>query len=239
MICKLCLEQVEKPCFSHIIPELYFKPTYDSRHRIKVMSSNKEENNYYEQKGIREYLLCKKCEDKLSVFEKYIKEDFYKNIKKLITDYKTIYYIQGLNYQAIKLFQLSVIWRATVSTNKYFEEIKLAPKHQERIRIMLNNSDAGKYYEYGCVLYAVFRDMKFCDSIIASSFTKRWKSHLTITLTFGGMLWVFIISSHTKEFERKDLFIKEDGSLILSVKNIEEIGFLKVRYKKLFDDGKI
>ena len=61
MKCRLCLK--EKPIQnSHIIPEFLYKPLYDNLHRFKSLSTLPEIKIEYKQKGIREKLLCRDCE---------------------------------------------------------------------------------------------------------------------------------------------------------------------------------
>ena len=57
MICRLCLVESELQD-SHIISEFQYKPLYDEKHRFFVISSDPRKNDFYEQKGFREKLLC-------------------------------------------------------------------------------------------------------------------------------------------------------------------------------------
>ena len=64
MICKFCKkDKILKN--SHIIPEFFYKPLYDSKHKMIVMERDKEDisDKWKIQKGIREYLLCGDCEE--------------------------------------------------------------------------------------------------------------------------------------------------------------------------------
>ena len=47
MKCKLCLKE-NKLSRSHIIPEFFYKPLYDEKHRINVLSlSHQQQNNVW------------------------------------------------------------------------------------------------------------------------------------------------------------------------------------------------
>ena len=61
------------------------------------------------------------------------------------------------NYSLLKLFALSVLWRASVSTRKEFEHVRLGP-HESRILSMLKSGDAGDADSYG-VIVARFSNM--------------------------------------------------------------------------------
>ena len=78
MKCALCNED-KKLSNSHIIPEFIYAHSgiYDDKHRYNVLSSDAEQSNKFEQKGVREKLLCKDCEAKLSDYETYAKTILY------------------------------------------------------------------------------------------------------------------------------------------------------------------
>src|SRR3546814_16606531 len=70
MHCALCL--LPKPLQdSHIIPEFLYGVMYDDKHRYNVLSLAPERRERIEQKGVREQLLCRDCEQKFSKLESY------------------------------------------------------------------------------------------------------------------------------------------------------------------------
>jgi hypothetical protein len=50
----------------------------------------------------------------------------------------------------VKLFQLSILWRASVAKGDFFSKVKLKPRHEEEIRKMLLNGEPGKEDRYPC-----------------------------------------------------------------------------------------
>ena len=76
-ICALCRKNEELQN-SHIIPEFYYKMVYDQvPRRFRVVSTESIVPDRYEQKGLREKLLCKNCELKFSRLENYAKRSFF------------------------------------------------------------------------------------------------------------------------------------------------------------------
>src|SRR3546814_927086 len=70
MHCALCL--LPKPLQdSHIIPEFLYGVMYDDKHRYNVLSLAPERRERIEQKGVREQLLSRDCEQKFSKLERY------------------------------------------------------------------------------------------------------------------------------------------------------------------------
>ena len=101
----------------------------------------------FEQKGIRDYLLCEDCEGEISKFEDYVRRIFYVGVGVQITNGNPIF-IQQIVYRKFKLFLLSLIWRASVSNNEFLENVSLGPD-EEKIRKMLINRDPGSYHVFG------------------------------------------------------------------------------------------
>jgi hypothetical protein len=65
--CALCLNDGILRA-SHIIPEFIDAPIYDDKHRMTLLETD-DRNPSFEQKGIREQLLCPDRETKLSKWE--------------------------------------------------------------------------------------------------------------------------------------------------------------------------
>lgn len=137
MKCKLCLQERELQN-SHIIPEFLYKPLYDRLHRCQVLSINEDEKNKYVQKGIREKSLCSDCEQLLCIYEKYANEVLSGGVEIEIENYPNRIIVRNIDYKKFKLFQLSILWRASVSSDKFFSEINLSCRpHEEKICKMI------------------------------------------------------------------------------------------------------
>ena len=151
MVCKLCLQQ-KQLCNSHIIPEFFYKPLYDHLHRFVALAEDPAQNNRFHQKGIQEKSLCVDCEALLCKYEKYAKEVLYDGLHARHDDQPEAFVFQNLNYDQFKLFELSILWRAGISSLPDFDEVTLGP-HAERIRSMLLNEKPGESYQYGCAMF--------------------------------------------------------------------------------------
>src|SRR5687767_8293608 len=127
--CRLC-GKLAKLSYSHILPEFLFSPVYDDLHRTILVSSSEKEK--FIQKGIREYLLCQECELKLSRYEGYA-INVIKNIPAFEEDLSgSFLFSNSVDYKLFKLFQLSILWRSSVSTNQMFANVNLG-RHEEKI----------------------------------------------------------------------------------------------------------
>src|SRR5437870_3517058 len=98
MNCALC-QQVAELCDSHIVPEFFYKPLYDSKHRFFRISSSPEKHDTTLQKGLRERLLCQQCETRLSRYEGYFKRAFFDGGTGESIDDARYLRIRGLDYK--------------------------------------------------------------------------------------------------------------------------------------------
>src|ERR1035437_10142804 len=122
--CRLCLKKTDLK-YSHIIPEYFYKPMYDDKHRFMQITTVPEEPTTFIQKGIREYLLCEKCEQQFSVYERYASQSYYHIESDNTTQNGNIFVAEKVDYALMKLFQLSILWRASVSKLEVFGDVKL------------------------------------------------------------------------------------------------------------------
>lgn len=151
-VCALCLQPGPLQN-SHIIPEFLYALLYDEKHRYNVLSVQHGEPNRIEQKGARERLLCLACERLLNGYETYASLVIKGGAKGI--SYRregAIVFLQGIDYAKFKLFQLSVLWRAGVSSLPFFGHVQLGP-HQEQLRKMVYTGDPGRSAEYPFIIW--------------------------------------------------------------------------------------
>ncbi len=116
MHCKLCHSN-DPLRNSHIIPEFLYKALYDDKHRFFEISSNPDKKTSFQQKGLREKLLCDACEQRLSIWEQYTCKLLHGGVAQTYSQCSDDhFYLEELDYKKLKLFQLSVLWRAGLSS---------------------------------------------------------------------------------------------------------------------------
>lgn len=223
--CRLCLKQSVLRN-SHILPEFLYTDIYDENHR-GVIVSNKKDKVF--QKGVREYLLCQECETKFSRYEKYAKKVI-ENIPKFSHDTsKRLFCSDNINYAYFKLFQLSILWRASISTEEAFNQIQLGP-HEEVIRNMLDNDEPGKASGYGCIM-SIVPNTELLHQIILSPvrIKKKFYGHTTYVFVTGNLKWMFVITRNRTPLGVQEFFLQEDGRLqVLISKQDEKSELIKV-----------
>lgn len=199
---------------------------YDEKNRFMQISTVQDEKTKYYQKGVREYLLCDKCEQQISKYERFVSQTYYYKEAKDIQQNDKVFVANNVHYSLMKLFQLSILWRASISSLEIFGDVNLGP-HEEKIRQMLLSEIPGKDYEYGCMQFAIIMDNnKIADGLIMPPALFRVDGFRLCRFMFGGLIWVYVISSHNNGYRWKEFFLLQSGRLTIHKKMFEDVKFL-------------
>lgn len=149
-ICKLCRVSGRLKR-SHVIPRL----------AVKLIRDKELNNRFYEltskrsqivQDCPKEYLLCNKCEQLLgNNYEKYFKEAIHRNkhnTQKTHDGSRLI--IENLDYKKMKLFFLSLLWKASISSVPEFEHVRIG-ENEELLRQMVLTEAPGKSVDFSVI----------------------------------------------------------------------------------------
>jgi len=219
-ICKLCLEKKELKR-SHIIPEFVFKPLYDEKHCFHALGVRSLKKL---QKGIREKLLCGECEGRLSKYEHYMSQvGGNPKIKKSRNG--RFVTIEGLDYKKVRLFGLSILWRASVSSLKLFRELRLGP-HEDIIRKMILTDNPGNPSKYPFMLMEIVNEGEVMADLIMPPLTGRYKGYRYYRFVFGGCMWIFVVSSHEFPSKITKAAISKEGKMVMDTREVVEIQFI-------------
>ncbi len=234
--CMLCLE-LRVLCDSHIVPEFMYKPLYDGRHRMRVVSAEdgRPKREKPLQLGLREKLLCSKC-------EQYINSSYEKpNVKvwRGFVEQRPVQgisvsplrgddgswgvHIQGFDYASFKLLLLSVLWRAAAAKRTYYDEVVLGP-HEERLRLMLRDKAPGSQADYPCLLY-VFTEPNF--GLMARPARTRLEGHASYQFLLPGVVLWFVIADRRRPCSLAKSAPREDGSLVAPFIQPDEVPSVK------------
>lgn len=141
--CKLCLNYstfVE----SHIYPKSFYKNPYNKEEKIGSVYSESLKRPEQRLRGIFDYFLCRKCEDRFNLWD----DKAYKILYELKPKYKKVHgpSNESIKYleldkggkhdhiDMIKFFVLSLLWRASVCRRNEFDGVDLGPKLNQKAR---------------------------------------------------------------------------------------------------------
>jgi hypothetical protein len=226
--CKLCC-QVRKLENSHIIPEFCHVQMYGPNlHRFHYMHDVDAGKVKWEQQGFKEYLLCEQCEQKLGVWENYATRLLKTELPQPAPGQAKPILFQGLIYSHLKLFFLSVLWRASVSTLPFYEHVRLGP-HEDKIREMLVHSIPGDPTDYGCVVSLLLDKGQRLRNVIVppTPCGTQDPEHDRYIFVFGGLLLLYFVLKQGLTPKLQQSMLKADGSL--TIEQIEHDDFPMLR----------
>ncbi len=239
MNCRLCLNN-RKLCNSHIIPEFFYRDLYDDKRRLLVVSTGEGRRPFLRQKGFYEKLLCSDCEERINDFEQYVKRVFYDDPPLLCeNDAGRRNKMTRLDYTKLKLFQLSVLWRASISSDAFFCEVQLGA-HEEVVRRMLWDRNPGRPDEYGCSIGGLLLDDENASNdFIVQPMVGMDGRCRTIRFVFGSCMWLYLISPDTRRHSRSKYFVQKDGTMILEAAPSKANPFLQNLVQRLRESGEL
>lgn len=210
---------------SHIIPEFLYRTLYDDKHRFHQISADRDRPNRLLQKGLRAPLLCDTCELRFSVYERYASMFLNGGVGVSVRQDGDRLHLANLDYKKLKLFQLSVLWRASVASLPAFSQVSLGP-HAKQIWKMLANDDPGGTHEYGCLMFVLMHQQDVLPDLIVSPTRARLDGHRVYRFVFGGLLFVYVVSSLRPPGYLSEHFLQESGNAIVKLQQVKELGFL-------------
>ena len=157
MICKLCGSD-KKLIEAHIIPRSFHRIKPNEKDPIRLITNVEGRYTQKVPKGVYDAtIVCEDCERRFSSWDDYGDEIFLKSwdkFEELVHHGEVIgYSLPEYDCPKLKLFFLSVLWRAAVSSHVMFASIDLGPR-EPILRKSILNSDPGDIDYFGVVLQA-------------------------------------------------------------------------------------
>lgn len=237
MKCHLCRKDTELRN-SHIIPEFVYKALYDKKHKFHVLSTLEDRPQPMKQKGIREKLLCDACEQQLSVYEKYAREILLGGREITVQHQGELLLVTELDYKKFKLFQLSILWRASISNHPMFSNVKLGP-HEKEVREMIHAENPGSPTDYPCIIFGLTSKSGVHGDFIDQPRLIRIDGYVTYRFVFSGFMWSFYVSSHRLPSLLKDVALNETGQMTIGRGSFEDLTEFNNFAVKLYKMGRM
>lgn len=221
------------------------------KHRFRVLHSDPDKSLYWRQKGIYEKLLCNECDNhRLGTFDKYAREAVYgtqpnqttahwkrinrhqayarlypqraRSIQPSVDDLARQYVlIENVDYKKFRLFQLSILWRAGISSDTMFSQVNLGV-HEENIRNMLIQESEPQPEEYSCFLISASYDGGFATDFMTDPIRLKIDGHTFYRFIFGGIVWLFKVSSHAMN-TKFSLMMHRTNDAFMFVKEMKDM----------------
>lgn len=210
-ICALCLLGFEKLARSHVVPDYHYKRMKSEEGRFfQISGTGKLEKPI--QTGLYERLLCEHC-------EAHLNDGFENEVHKLFElgafDPKGIGlqqdFIVPADYRTLRLYMLSILWRASVAARPPFDEFVLEASCEEYLRQSLLFLTPPPPSVLPFVVLTIEFD---------GGWTNEWASMpqhglagemRTAFFVVGGLLICFFLSPVKPDRELLSMLVKYDG----------------------------
>ena len=157
--CKYCGEIFPKLVKAHIIPRSFYKVIRgDDKHSIEFAIGESDENKKIWQSGIHDSnIVCEECEKLFGEFDKHGYEVLpaalaQKNIWHDSNGHPCAYLVEKVDYHKLKLFFLSMLWRAHASTHIFRGHIKLGC-HESIIRSCISKKIGSSHDDSEIIMF--------------------------------------------------------------------------------------
>ncbi len=208
-ICRLC-ERQKQLIKAHIIPDFFYRRARGSSDKLRTFDAVKSykgvENIRCAVTGVYDRnILCRECDNYISQnFEDYASKLLFGGLpiaigekSQLIKDNNGVLFsqISNVHYVKFKLFLLSILWRASISTQKFFEAVQLGP-HENVIRRMLIKQDAKSVGDYPMLIlnYQLASRGKEVTELIGQPLRKRIENRIAYSFLLFGNVVAYLVS---------------------------------------------
>lgn len=198
-ICKQC-RLPARLCKSHILPEFVYRDFYDEQHTYAEFSGTADVRNRKHRKGIWERILCTGCERRFQSYEDYACNLIFNNLSVSFPMSDGGIVFHNIDYPKLKSFQLSLLWRAGVSSQPMFRHVKLGP-YEEQLRQRLLSCSAVPPGDFPCTMQAIVdrgSHLKGLMMEVVPLKIDRDRSTL-YPFVFGGYYCVFLVRTGIRE----------------------------------------
>ncbi|MCX2681057.1 hypothetical protein OOZ15_13980 [Galbibacter sp. EGI 63066] len=242
--CKLCLKAEADKKNSHIIPKFMGERLFEAkpRHGIQIDITGKQSKIQSIPK--EDFIFCSNCEKRFERLETYFARKLtsihnYTNEKDKFKVHSggvnSILECFKVSYNALKLFNYSLVWRASISNHFLFEKYKLPESYEEKLRGILDAnlfiSHSGLINNFNEIQDDTGLDSYFFKCKVKNEFSRGPFSTYQIgENAFGLFLVDFIVYTYTnkqsipKEFDIISDIQDENALIVMaSVENWREI----------------
>lgn len=227
-VCALCKQPaiLQK---SHVIPNSIFrriKRTNAGRLISFTDSANSAIENTID--SWWDYLLCKRCEAWLGQYEKH-------SLETLRSEHRNAHAHEGgitfreFDYKSLKLFFVSLLWRAHVSTRAAFAKVMLPASLAEDARQSLLLAQPPKPRNFGCQAVTLFDStpngfgQKSLKQLLTSPFPRLYRNHFSFVFVLEG----YLLEIHTPHAPYKVSgmpgFLKDSGIWFVPNRNVFDV----------------
>lgn len=221
--CALCQSRT-KLCESHILSDFLYEHTKDEDRQFISLSRDPRHPTRPMQKGYWEHLLCVDCEGRIGEWERVAADVLRLASETEPQDSRTVR-VPGADTATLRLFFLSLLWRAHAARHDAVEAVRLGP-YGEPLREMLMAGDPAEWWRFPVVVIRLDgSDVARRTIVPVTGFAKIWGKRSYRTIAFG-FAWVFVISDVKRVLPDGLPALGSEKDLVIGRKEVDDRSFL-------------
>jgi len=197
---------------------------YGAKHRYCVVSTDANEPQEIEQKGLKEPLLCDTCEGRFCKYETYVSSIFYGQNRQVKPLFGGQAAVQSVDYALFRCFMLSLIWRMSESTLTMFQQVRLGP-HGETIRQALLKDDPLSESQYPFFITEIQMNGVFREDYMLGPQRFRSESQIGYRFIISGRLFTIFVSRQPPPPLMLPMLFRRSGELFTIILDMDRIPF--------------
>jgi hypothetical protein len=173
MNCKLCgiLIDSANKCEAHILPRGLLKLLSEDEYgNLLIVGTDFDKKRRSPIGSYDSNILCANCDNRIGKYDDYC--------IKFVTDSKLIdhpsglgWTISGVDQKMLKLFCVSYLWRASITSRSEFSGVSLGQQHENKMRELINTNSTGTPNDY-TVIFSKFGTGKDVGGIMFPAKTR-------------------------------------------------------------------
>lgn len=234
-VCRLCSRTADLKN-SHVIPKTFFTQIKRSGPALlahdDILMRNRTTQDSWSQK-----LLCGDCELKLAEWEAYSIEVLRRPSRKKVIVRKSPkeWEFFNVDYSTFRLFQVSVLFRAAVSTRVEYQHVALDGNAVQRMQYILNSGEAPPVNEFPCLMEVIrspSQEGSTYTQVIGAPRTLSIGAQTYYWFVFGGFCWYFVFPKMSREELAYQSYLSRAGYMRLPALHVYEHPWLNIAVTK-------
>ena len=211
--CRLCRMDSELR-LSHVIPKFMFRPMSRLAQETPMRF---DPQVHTDQPGhLKEYMLCKACEQKFANYER-IASEFLRGLNEIQGETATRSICRtSLDYDRLKLFFLSLLWRCAVCTNGIARRVDLGPRLGSLTNLVMGG-DPGAENEFPIMLRLVAESKEARNAVLTAPEPLRRNGRKGYQMYGNGVEISWIVDKRGAAWEDVPYTLHSDGSWLMEM----------------------
>lgn len=174
-------------------------------------------------------ILCHDCEQRFQDIDNYGQKILLQDpIEEIKRNGVVVYYkISKVDYKLTKLFFISILWRASISSHVYYSKVDLG-KFESIAKNHIWDRNPGKPDEFSFIL-ARFTNEKYGTAMLNPHRTRCKTLNYYIFYLYGYVLYIKVDSRETPE-QFRPVTLKADQDLFVIGRDVSQSKELKIMY---------